>query len=1594
MKFALSAFLMCLCLGLLAQPANDDCSGAIALGSAPVCDGTIHTTANATPSNIGDNNQPDCFSAVNAINDVWYSFTTTEELTDLTLTIESVAGGPADAPLINPQVAIYRGTCDANGLNQLFCEAITDQQTAVRVEMTGLAAGVEHFIRISDGVATGDLSFFGDFTICIQPDEPTLNMGTLSSTTACQGRLFDSGGPAGNYKNGENQLFTICPAEAHECIQIDINEFTIDEFDFLNIYAGEGTGGPLLARASGASLGSDFRVEAATECVTIEFISDASTTFSGFELTWSCLPEACQGSSFDNPTEIGGLPFSQSGLTTCGEASTFVNSPCANTGFAAGPEHVFSFLSSGGFCAEVSVTNAAPGTGILVLDGDPSNPATNCVAFSLDGALNSADFRTPGNYFIVVANARGCTDFSLEITETDCAPSPALADALCNPINNCIEDVNQSFNLQIENGFKDIEINTGVNGGCWLNDGSEPDYFWFSVEAAAAGDLAFSMESAGLPSDIDFNIWGPFTIDQSCNNPDEIINFIGNNQPIRSSWNTVTGSTGLARIHPESGITVVDVYDCGGTPSGEGDGFVRPIRMETGEVYIVLLNDWDDQIGAAGITVDWSLSDPGVLNSIPTGVLSGNTAICEGESAQIELENFSNTIRWIGNNQTLSCTDCPNPVATPAETTIYTAIVEKACKTDTVEVEIAIFGVDAGPDREVCAGEDFRIFAGREFDNAAYLWTVSPPASEDLVSLSCTDCPDPQITTSAPTATTTITIEVTLTADNCTLTDNMQLTIRPEAAPDFGVSEDAEICIGTDVDLGALGNANNNDYNWSSVPAGFTSSENNPVVTPTETTTYFVTVGNQACGLPSMDSVTITVVEEPVVSVIEDALICQGDAIILGTTTLQSNVEYQWSGPDEIFNPTNPNTAVQPEQTATYRLTASNGPCVVTETVEISVTPSQAEIVEGDTVRVCQGSETGLSVSVQPPGAQAIWTSSDDSVDGIAGNNLTVSPQTATTYYATIENENCISLDSVLVVVDSLPADLSIMPADTTICEGSLLIFESPVFEPKDYPEIAFQWLNEPGTNFQTPDSLYNMVANPDTTLMIFRATTNGACVDTAVTNVMVDTIPDVLIVPTDTTVCTNARVDISVTVEADLEMPMWNPPTLSCTDCLNPTAIAVANQTYNFSAMAGECPVSASTTINVTQLFSFPDPAAICNGDEITLNEFVLPTATYTWTSTDPDFGTSTEPAPVVSPTQTTTYSLLVESDICEPVETEITIEVLDIPQFQFPDELTICEGESITLNTIATPGATYRWTAPDVQQSTDPMLTVSPTQTTTYSLIITNGVCPPIEEQITVEVLPEPVLPVLQELSICQGESILLNNSFEPGLTYSWTSDDDPDFNTTNDPTPSVSPESTSTYRLSVSSECNTIEGTVTVNVTPNAADININASPGTTITMGEEVMISATSSAASPADTYTWTTSEGSFVSVSQDFTDAPGDTTTYILEYAAGGDCFVVIDSITILVKPLPDFETPNAFTPNGDRDNDFFLIETVGDVRIVDFKVYNRWGQVVYDNESNDLGWDGNYNGNPAPSDVYIYVIELEGVPEEDRIQKGDVTLIR
>ena len=96
-------------------------------------------------------------------------------------------------------------------------------------------------------------------------------------------------------------------------------------------------------------------------------------------------------------------------------------------------------------------------------------------------------------------------------------------------------------------------------------------------------------------------------------------------------------------------------------------------------------------------------------------------------------------------------------------------------------------------------------------------------------------------------------------------------------------------------------------------------------------------------------------------------------------------------------------------------------------------------------------------------------------------------------------------------------------------------------------------------------------------------------------------------------------------------------------------------------------------------------------------------------------------------------------------------------------------------------------------------------------------------------------------------------------------------------------------------------------------------------------------------------------------------------------------------IAAVVNPLID--VVSAFSPNGDGINDRAVVIGYG-VSKLTFRIYNRWGQLMFESADENIGWDGKFNGKPQPMDAYGYTLEAEMVSGERIKRSGSITLIR
>lgn len=147
------------------------------------------------------------------------------------------------------------------------------------------------------------------------------------------------------------------------------------------------------------------------------------------------------------------------------------------------------------------------------------------------------------------------------------------------------------------------------------------------------------------------------------------------------------------------------------------------------------------------------------------------------------------------------------------------------------------------------------------------------------------------------------------------------------------------------------------------------------------------------------------------------------------------------------------------------------------------------------------------------------------------------------------------------------------------------------------------------------------------------------------------------------------------------------------------------------------------------------------------------------------------------------------------------------------------------------------------------------------------------------------------------------------------------------------------------------------------------------------------------ASGGDSYTWSPSAG----LNNPFIANPVATlnndATYILTASTVLGCETK-DTLHIKVEKSPEIYVPSAFTPNGDGKNDRFKIVPVGITELIAFKIYNRWGQLLYSSLNASNGWDGYFNGILQISGTYIWLASGKTIDGRLIKKQGTLVLIR
>lgn len=143
-----------------------------------------------------------------------------------------------------------------------------------------------------------------------------------------------------------------------------------------------------------------------------------------------------------------------------------------------------------------------------------------------------------------------------------------------------------------------------------------------------------------------------------------------------------------------------------------------------------------------------------------------------------------------------------------------------------------------------------------------------------------------------------------------------------------------------------------------------------------------------------------------------------------------------------------------------------------------------------------------------------------------------------------------------------------------------------------------------------------------------------------------------------------------------------------------------------------------------------------------------------------------------------------------------------------------------------------------------------------------------------------------------------------------------------------------------------------------------------------------------------TYTWSPTAGLSCLPCNYPTVQPLEDIIYKLNVTDRRDCYNENYYYNIKIKPETFVKLPTMFTPNGDSNNDVIYLKGWGIKNVLEFQIFNRWGQLIYSNANINDGWDGTFNGVLQNTDIYVYKVKVLTWKDIEIKEEGYINLVR
>ncbi len=525
--------------------------------------------------------------------------------------------------------------------------------------------------------------------------------------------------------------------------------------------------------------------------------------------------------------------------------------------------------------------------------------------------------------------------------------------------------------------------------------------------------------------------------------------------------------------------------------------------------------------------------------------------------------------------------------------------------------------------------------------------------------------------------------------------------------------------------------------------------------------------------------------------------------------------------------------------------------------------------------------------------------------------------------------------DSVKFTVLQAPSGLDLGP-DTSICPGNTILLNAK----SGY--LSYKWQDG------SADSVFT-VTGPGTYYVNTRDACGGSFSDTVAVSAHTST---PFSVGNDTSICKNDS--ITLAAPAGFMHYQWaankilfdSLPTVNVSPLINTLYKVTVEESMG-------CFASDSINITVKNVpgIHLGNDTSLCSNQSLVLNAgngF----DTYQWNT-----GSA---SPQITVSMKGVYSVQASVSGCSAYDTLQILQVNPLPSFSLGNDTALCQGQLLHYS-FSLPQAIYEWST----GSTLSYENIS--KAGTYSLQVTQAGCSG-SDTINVIYNPSPIVNLGNDTTLCENQTLLLQ-AFNNNATYQWQ-----DGSTA--PTYLVKNEGT----FFVTAGINNCTASDTISVLYKKLPY---------FTLGKDTFVCA-------GAPYVLTP----FINTNASLLWQDGSTAaSYTIQkegiyfLTATNECGSYTDSLNITTG-ICNLLMPSGFTPNGDGINDVFKVKYPFPEKDFHFVMYDRWGEKVFETNDINKGWDGNYKGQPAIQNAYIWVINYIDINNKPQQLKGTVMLLR